>query len=202
MAAEDESTWQTTPDVVFGYYMAVRTSVDKSGVQCHVYNGSAQTWRLTPIEILQSTLLNALYFRAGDIWLSLLGNSPFRSGSSRALCSSRACSEEGFAVVVAAMTSLYSGKKRVLVCARSSVAAAMPPPSALGQTTCQGLRIASFLCGWGAHRERSSYRLPPMTDSSAGFLSPVRSHSPKTIPATLEPRRLRRTSRNARNNIR
>ncbi len=58
-------------DMAFGYYMAVPTSVDKSGVQFHVYNGSAQTWRLALIEILQSPFLKALYFREGDIWLSL-----------------------------------------------------------------------------------------------------------------------------------
>ena len=58
-------------DMAFGYYMAVPTSADKSGVQFHVYNGNAQTWRLAIIEILQSPFLKALYIRAGDIWLSL-----------------------------------------------------------------------------------------------------------------------------------
>lgn len=58
-------------DIAFGYYMAASTSVDKSGVQFHVYNGSAQTKRLTLIEILQNAFSKALYIRAGDIWLSL-----------------------------------------------------------------------------------------------------------------------------------
>lgn len=40
--------------MAFGYYMAVPMSVGKSGVQFHVYNGSALTWRLTLIDILQS----------------------------------------------------------------------------------------------------------------------------------------------------
>ena len=39
--------------------------------QTLLYIGSAQTWRLALIEILQSPFLKALYFRAGDIWLSL-----------------------------------------------------------------------------------------------------------------------------------
>jgi hypothetical protein len=58
-------------DMAFGYYLAVPASVDKSGVQFHVYNGSAETWKLALIDILKNPFLKALYFRSGDIWLSL-----------------------------------------------------------------------------------------------------------------------------------
>ena len=51
--------------------MAVPTGVDKSCVQFHVYNGSAETWKLALIDILKNPFLKALYFRSGDIWLSL-----------------------------------------------------------------------------------------------------------------------------------
>ncbi len=58
-------------DMEFGCYLAVPASVDKSGVQFHVYNGSARTWKRALIDILKNLLLKALYFRSGDIWLSL-----------------------------------------------------------------------------------------------------------------------------------
>ena len=54
-------------DMAFSYYLAVPASVDKSGVQFHVYNGSAETWKLAPIDILKTPLLKALCFRSGDI---------------------------------------------------------------------------------------------------------------------------------------
>jgi hypothetical protein len=38
--------------MAFSYYMAVPMSVDQSSVLFHVYNGSAQTWRLALIERL------------------------------------------------------------------------------------------------------------------------------------------------------
>ena len=56
-------------DMAFGYYLAVPTSVDKSGVEFHIYNGSAETWKLALVDILQNPFLKALYFRAGDIWV-------------------------------------------------------------------------------------------------------------------------------------
>ena len=58
-------------DMAFGYYLAVPTSIDKSGVEFHIYNGSAETWKLALVDILQNPFLKALYFRAGDIWLRL-----------------------------------------------------------------------------------------------------------------------------------
>ena len=58
-------------DMVFGYYLAVPASIDKSGVQFHIHNGNAQTGKLALIDILQNPFLKALYFRSCDIWLSL-----------------------------------------------------------------------------------------------------------------------------------
>jgi hypothetical protein len=57
--------------MAFGCYLAVPASVDKSGVPFYVYNGSAETCKLSLIDILKKPFLKALYFRSGDIWLSL-----------------------------------------------------------------------------------------------------------------------------------